>query len=106
MPTARSPADVLCLALYVLAEGKVLRGFMLTTIAGRLGIDFARAEAMAIAADAAGLVSHRAGTVTLTGDGQRRGATLTAPTVKTPAAHRPSGKAQPPQATPRPRRRG
>jgi hypothetical protein len=28
MPAARSPADIQCLALYVLAEGKVLRGFM------------------------------------------------------------------------------
>ena len=52
MPVARSPADILCLAVYSLAGGKVLRGFMVSTIADRLGIPFDRAEEMAIAADA------------------------------------------------------
>jgi hypothetical protein len=75
MPAARSPADILCLALYVLAAGRLLRGFMVTTVADRLGIDFERCEAMAIA----GLVKHVAGTVMLTGDGYDRAATLTAP---------------------------
>lgn len=78
MPVARSPADILCLALYTLAGGQVLRGFMVQTIATRLGVPFETAEKMAIAADAAGLVRHQAHTVTLTGEGQKRGAALTA----------------------------
>ena len=82
MPAARSPADILCLALYTLASGKILRGFMVHTIANRLGIPFEKAEAMAIAADAAGLVRHEWGSVTLTGKGQEQGATLTAAPAK------------------------
>jgi hypothetical protein len=39
-----------CLAVYTLAGGKVLRGFMVTIIADRLGIDFDRATEMADAA--------------------------------------------------------
>jgi len=37
MPVARSPADILCLALYTLAGGRILRGFMVQTVADRLG---------------------------------------------------------------------
>jgi hypothetical protein len=46
---------------------------MVQTIADRLGIEFERCEAMAIAADKAGLVTHVAGTVMLTGEGHERG---------------------------------
>jgi hypothetical protein len=46
------------LALYVLTGGEVLRGFMVQTIADRLGIKYERAEAMAIAAAEAGLVGQ------------------------------------------------
>ncbi len=35
MPVARSKADILCLAVYTLAGGNVLRGFMVETIAER-----------------------------------------------------------------------
>lgn len=76
---AHSPADILCLSLYVLAGGSVLRGFMVKTIADRLGIPIEQAEAMADAAHKAGLVRHEHGTVILTGEGQERGSTLTAP---------------------------
>jgi Mn-dependent DtxR family transcriptional regulator len=79
MPVARTPADILCLAIYTLAGSRILRGFMVSTIADRLGIEFDRATEMADAAHAAGLVRHEHGTVTLTGKGQARGATLTAP---------------------------
>jgi hypothetical protein len=104
MPVARSPADSLCLALYALAGGRVGRGFMVKTVADRLGISFERAEAMAVAAEAAGLVRHQVHTVTLTGDGQARGATLTVPKVRK-SGGRPSAKPPAPRATPRPRRR-
>ena len=80
VPIARSKADIMCLALYTLAGGKVLRGFMVSTVADRLGITLERAEKMAAAA-AAGLMRHEHGTVTLTGEGQDRGATLTPPAV-------------------------
>jgi Mn-dependent DtxR family transcriptional regulator len=69
----------MCLAVYTLAGGKILRGFMVKTLADRLGIDFHRASAMADAAHAAGLVRHEHGTVTLTGEGHARGATLKPP---------------------------
>ena len=72
----------MCLAVYTLAGGKVLRGFMVSTVADRLGIPFGQAEAMAIAAGKAGLVKLEFGTITLTGEGQARGVTLTAPAVK------------------------
>lgn len=78
MPAARSPADILCLALYTLAGGEIMRGFMVQTVASRLGVSFEAAEKMAIAADAAGLVRHQMHTVALTDEGQKRGATLTA----------------------------
>jgi hypothetical protein len=58
MPVARSKADILCLAVHTMAGGNVLRGFMVATIADRLGIDFEQAEEMAIAAAKAGLVRH------------------------------------------------
>src|SRR3954453_20573813 len=87
MPAARSPADILLLALYTLAEGRIMRGFMVQTVADRLGVPFEQAEEMAIAADTAGLVRHQVHTVTLTGEGQARGATLTAPVgVRQPRA--------------------
>jgi hypothetical protein len=73
MPAARSPADILCLALYTLAEGRIMRGFMLTTVGRQLGFEYDQVEKMAIAAAAAGLVRHEAGTVTLTGEGRRAG---------------------------------
>jgi Mn-dependent DtxR family transcriptional regulator len=40
-----------------------------STIARRLGVSFDQAEAMAVAADKAGLVRHQVHTVTLTGEG-------------------------------------
>jgi hypothetical protein len=49
------------------------------TIARQLGIPFEQADEMAVAAAKAGLVRHEVDTVTLTGEGQARGATLTAP---------------------------
>jgi hypothetical protein len=105
IPVARTPADILCLALYALAGGRVLRGFMVSTIADRLGIDFYRATEMADAAHAAGLVRHEHGTVVLTGDGQARAATLTPPAVKKSAGLRRQARQSAPQAMPRPRRR-
>ena len=85
MPIARSKADIMCLAVYAMSGGNVVRGFMVPTIADRLGIPFGQAEAMAIAAGKAGLVKLEFGTITLTGEGQERGAMLTAPAVKKPA---------------------
>ena len=80
MPAARSPADILVLAVYTLAGGRILRGFMVDTVAQRLGIDYDRAEAMADAADKAGWVKHHPpGVVTLTAEGQARGARLEPP---------------------------
>jgi hypothetical protein len=38
MPVARTPADIMFLAVYKLAGGKILRGFMVSTIAEWLGI--------------------------------------------------------------------
>jgi hypothetical protein len=58
MPVARSSADIVCLAVYTVAGGKILRGLMVSTIADRLGIPFERAEEMAAAAAEAGLVKH------------------------------------------------
>ena len=40
MPVVRTPADIMCLAVYTLAGGNVLRGFMVKSIADWLGIDF------------------------------------------------------------------
>jgi len=59
----------MCLAVYTMVGGSVLRGFMVQTVADRLGIDFEQAEAMAIAAAEAGLLGHEWYTVTLTGEG-------------------------------------
>jgi Mn-dependent DtxR family transcriptional regulator len=81
LPASRTPADTVCLALCALADGGSLRGFMVSTIADRLGIDFYRAAEMADAAHAAGLVRHEHGTVTLTGEGLARGATFKPPTA-------------------------
>jgi hypothetical protein len=78
LPIAQTPSDILCIALHTLANGEVLRGFMVSTIADRLGIDFYRATVMADAAHAAGFVRHEHGTVVLTDAGQERGAALTA----------------------------
>jgi hypothetical protein len=105
MPIARTPADILCLALYALAGGRVLRGFMVSTIADRLRIDFYRATEMADAAHAVGLVRHEHGTVVLTGDGQARGAMLTPPAVKKSAGLGRPATRPAPQATLRLRRR-
>lgn len=85
---ARTPADILCLALYVLAGGSVMRGFMVKTVADRLGIPIEQAEAMADATHKAGLVRHEHGTVILTGKGQERGAKLTAPVRSRTASFR------------------
>ena len=69
MPSARSPADILshCSRSRADASG---RGFMVKTVADRLGISFERAEAMAVAAAVAGLVRHEVHTLTLTGEGR------------------------------------
>lgn len=77
VPIARSKADIMCLAIYTLAGGKFLRGFMVQTIADRLGIGFDQADEMAIAAEKAGLVRHEMQSVRLTAAGFDRGATLT-----------------------------
>ena len=53
---------------------------------------------MAVAADAAGLVRHAGHTVTLTGEGQARGATLTPPQVRK-SGGRPSAKLPAPMAS-------
>jgi hypothetical protein len=79
VPVARSPADILLLALYTLAEGRIMRGFMVHTIAQQLGVPFDQADEMAAAAAKAGMIRHEVDTVTLTGEGQARGATLTPP---------------------------
>ena len=50
MPAA--PADILCLSLYTLAEGRIMRGVMLTTIRRQLGLEYDQVEKMAIAAAA------------------------------------------------------
>ena len=104
MPITRSPADMLCLALYTLARGKIMRGFMVSTIADWLDIDFYRATEMAEAAHATGLVRHEHGTVMLTGAGQERGTTLTPPEVKELAVRRRSAKRPGLRAIPRLRR--
>jgi hypothetical protein len=54
MPVARTPGDIMCLAVYALAGGKILRGLMMATIADRPRISFEQAEEMAIAAAEAG----------------------------------------------------
>jgi hypothetical protein len=108
MPVARSKADILCLAVYTMSGGNVLRGFMVQTVADRLGIEFDQATEMAIAAEKAGLVRHESypGTVTLTGKGLARGARLTPLEVKKPAGRRPRGRRSARPAKPRPGRRG
>lgn len=95
----------MCLAVYTLAGGKILRGFMVATIADRLGIGFEEATDMADAAHAAGLVRHAHGTVVLTGDGQARGATLMPPVVKKSAPRHPPVRPSAPPARPQPRSR-
>ncbi|HEY2875730.1 MAG TPA: hypothetical protein VGJ56_27655 [Reyranella sp.] len=104
MPTARSKADIMCLAVYTLVGGRMLRGFIVTTVADRLGISFDRATDMADTAHQAGLVRHEHGTVTLTGQGLARGATLTPSMVKKPG-RRLSEKRSALRAKPRPRQR-
>jgi hypothetical protein len=104
MPIARSKADIMCLAVYTLAGGKVLRGFMVATIADRLGISFEQAEEMADAAAEAGLVRHEFHTVTLTAEGEARGAILAVLEVKKPPGRRPSANRSVPRANARPRR--
>lgn len=80
----------MCLAVYTLAGGNVLRGFMIQTIADRLGIDFEQAEEMAIAAEKAGLVRHQVHTVSLTAAGHERG-TTSKPPAPQPRAKRKRG---------------
>jgi hypothetical protein len=76
---------------------------MVTTVADRLGVSFDRATEMAEMAHQAGLVWHVHGTVTLTGEGQARGGTLTPPTLKKLGPRRRSEKRSTPRAKPRPR---
>ena len=78
----------MCLAVYTLARGQRLRGFMVETIADRLGITLEQAEETAATADAAGLVRHQHGTAILTGKGQDRGAKLMPPAVRKTANRR------------------
>jgi hypothetical protein len=106
MLAGRTHPDIFCLALYTLAGERGLRGFMLATISDRLGISFGQTERMAIAAAKAGLVKMEFGTITLTSEGQARGATLTAPTVKKSAGRHPPATRSAPRAKPRPGRRG
>jgi hypothetical protein len=80
MPAARSPADILVLALYALTGGRAHHGRMLQSIAGHLEITADQVLEMARAAEKAGLVQLRAThSVALTGEGQERGTTLTLP---------------------------
>lgn len=94
MPVARSPADILVLALYGLTAGRAHHGRMLQSIAGPLGLTVDQVLEMARAAEKAGLVQLRAThSVALTGKGQDRGATLTP--AGTPKARPPrQGKAR------------
>jgi hypothetical protein len=84
--------------------GKMLRGFMVSTIADRLGIPFKQAVDMAAAAEA-GLVKHEFHTVTLTAEGQERWAILTILPVERSAARRSSAKPSAARPKPRSRRR-
>jgi len=105
MPVVRTPADIMCLAVYTLAGGKVLRGFMVATIADLLGVSFEQAEEMAVAAAEAGLIRHELHTVTLTGEGEARGSILTALVLRKSADRRPSATRPAPRAKPRTGRR-
>jgi hypothetical protein len=105
MPVARTPADIMCLALYTLSGGKILRGFMVSTIADQLGIPFERAEEMAAEAAEAGLVKHEFHTVALTAEGEARAAILTVLPIERSAARRSSAKPSAARPKPRSRRR-
>jgi hypothetical protein len=94
----------MCLALYTLSGGKILRGFMVSTIADRLGIPFERAEEMAAEAAEAGLVRHEFHTVALTAEGEERGSVLTVLPIERSAARRSSAKPSAVRTKPRTRR--
>jgi hypothetical protein len=80
MPVARSKADIVCLAVYTLTDGRLLQGRMLMTVAQRLGITFDQAHQMAEAAAKVGLVQILHGSsVSLTEKSRQRGAILTSP---------------------------
>jgi Mn-dependent DtxR family transcriptional regulator len=80
MQVVRSKADIMCLAVYTLTGGRLMRGRMVMTLAQQLGITFDQAHEMAEAAAKAGLVAvEHGGSVRLTEKGPQRGATLTAP---------------------------
>jgi hypothetical protein len=80
MPVARSKADMMCLAVYALTDGRLMQGRMVSTVADRLGITFNRAVALAEAAEAAGLIHFEHGfSVSLTEEGRQRDATLKPP---------------------------
>lgn len=89
MPVARSPVDILVLALYGLTAGRAHHGRMLQSIAGHLEITVDQVLEMARAAEKAGLVQLRAThSVALTGKGQDRGATLAPPGPSKPRRQR------------------
>jgi hypothetical protein len=78
MPVARTPVDILCLAVYALTGGRLMQGRMVMTLAEQLGLTFHQALEMAEAAQKAGLVTVEHGaSVSLTEKGRKRGATLT-----------------------------
>ena len=89
------PADVMCLTVYTLARGKVLHGFMISTVAERLGITLERAEEMAEAA--AGLARHQS-VLILTGKGRIAGPSSSRRARTSAGRHRPA-RLSVPQAT-------
>jgi hypothetical protein len=76
-PVSRSPADIICLAVYTLTSGQTLQGRLVSTVAQQLGITFALTVELAEAAEAADLIHFEHGfLVSLTEEGRQRGATL------------------------------
>ena len=79
MPVPRSRAEILCLALCILARGQIEQSLMLQTIAVRLNIPLDQALEMATEAEKAGLITLLPeNSVTLTVKGRERGVALTA----------------------------
>ena len=96
----------MCLAVYPLTDGRLLKGRMLVTVAQGLGITFDQAHLMAEAGARAGLVAVAHGSsVSLTAAGLERGAILTPPTVRTSAGSRQPTKRPAPRAKRRARPR-
>ena len=83
MPIARSPADIMCLAVYTLTGGKLRQGKLVTTLAQRLGITLDQAVELTEIAAKKGLIHYEHGaSISLTEKGRMRGATLIASAPK------------------------